>query len=97
MRRRPDSRRATISARRPTRRAAALATAQVERADKLFADVAQRLELAMNNVQGTLGAPAREARAILSALKAAVQAIRDIRHDRGSRQRRSDDEDALFI
>ena len=77
-------------------RAAALATAQVERADRLFADVAQRVELAMDNVQGTLGAPAREARAIFSAFKAAMQAIRDLRHDR-SRQRRSEDEDALFI
>jgi len=81
---------------RDASRAAALATAQVERADKLFADVAQRVELAMNNVQGTLGAPAREARAVLSAFKAAMQAIRDMRQDR-SRQRRSDDEDALFI
>jgi hypothetical protein len=82
---------------RDASRAAALATAQVERADKLFADVAQRVELAMNNVQGTLGAPAREARAVLSAFKAAIQAIRDMRQDRGSRQRRSEDEDALFI
>ena len=82
---------------RDASRAAALATAQVERADKLFADVAQRIELAMNNVQGTLGAPAREARAILSAFRAALQAIRDMRQDRGSRQRRSEDEDALFI
>ena len=81
---------------RDASRAAALATAQVERADKLFADVAQRVELAMNTVQGTLGAPAREARAVLSAFKAAMQAIRDMRQDR-SRQRRSDDEDALFI
>jgi len=82
---------------RDASRAAALATAQVERADKLFADVAQRVELAMDNVQGTLGAPAREARALLSALKAAIQAIRDIRRDTRARQRRSEDEDALFI
>jgi len=77
-------------------RAAALATAQVERADRLFADVAQRVELAMNNVHGTLGAPAREARAIFSAFKAVIQVIREMRRDR-SRQRRSEDEDALFI
>ena len=82
---------------RDASRAAALATAQVERADKLFADVAQRVELAMNNVQGTLGAPAREARAILRAFTAAIQAIRDMRRDSRSRQRRSEDEDALFI
>jgi hypothetical protein len=80
---------------RDASRAAALATLQVERADKLFADVTERVELALDNVQGTLGAPAREARAIFSAFKAVVQAIRDMR--RGSRQRRSEDEDALFI
>ena len=56
---------------RDASRAAALATAQVERADKLFAEVAVRVEQALDNVQETLGAPAREGRAFLSALKAA--------------------------
>jgi hypothetical protein len=79
---------------RDASRAAALAAAQVERADQLFADVAMRVEQAMNNVQTSLGTPAREARALLSALRAAVQAIRDRRHDRHGR---GEDEDALFI
>jgi hypothetical protein len=82
---------------RDASRAAALATAQVERADRLFADVAMRVEVTLNSVQGTLGAPAREARALLSAFKAAFQAIRDLRQDARTRQRRSEDEDALFI
>ena len=82
---------------RDASRAAALATAQVERADQLFADVALRVEQGLNSVQTTLGAPAREARALLSAVRAAVQAIRDLRRDARSRQAHGDDEDALFI
>jgi len=82
---------------RDASRAAALATAQVERADKLFADVAMRVELALNSVQSTLGTPAREGRALLSAFKAAFKAIRELRQDARSRQSRAEDEDALFI
>lgn len=82
---------------RDASRAASLATAQVERADKLFADVAVRVEQALNDVQSTLGKPAREGRAIFSAFKAAFQAIRDLRHNGRGRQARGDDEDALFI
>jgi uncharacterized protein YoxC len=78
-------------------RAAALATAQVERADKLFSDVAIRVDQALNNVQESLGKPAREGRALLSALKAAFQAIRELRQNGRARQARSEDEDALFI
>jgi hypothetical protein len=82
---------------RDASRAAALATAQVERADKLFSDVALRVDEALNNVQAAVGKPAREGRAILSAFRAAIQAIRDIRQHGRSRQGRPDEEDALFI
>jgi len=82
---------------RDASRAAALATAQVERADKLFSDVALRVDEALNNVQAAVGKPAREGRAILSAFRAAIQAIRDIRQNGRSRQGRPDEEDALFI
>jgi hypothetical protein len=82
---------------RDAARAAALATAQVERADQLFADVALRVDQTLNSVQSTLGAPAREARALLSAFKAAVHALKDLRHDGRARKGRSEDEDALFI
>jgi hypothetical protein len=82
---------------RDASRAAALATAQVERADKLFSDVAVRVDEAMNSVQASLGKPAREGRALLSAFKAAFQAIRELRQDARARQGRSEDEDALFI
>lgn len=82
---------------RDASRAAALATAQVERADQLFADVAVRIDQALNSVQNSMGMPAREGRAILSGFKAALQALRDLRQNGRSRQSRSEDEDALFI
>lgn len=82
---------------RDAARAASLATAQVERADQLFADFAFRVDQALNSVQTTLGAPAREGRALLSAFKAAFQALKELRPSGRARQGRSEDEDALFI
>jgi hypothetical protein len=73
-------------------RAASLAAAQVERADELIAETMTRVEQLMATIQETIVAPAREGRAMLSALKAIVEAFK------GSRgRRRADDEDALFI
>ena len=77
-------------------RAVALATAQVERADKLFGEVAVRIEQTLNVLQASIGRPAREGRAMMGAFRAAFQAIRELRHGR-RRQGRGDDEDALFI
>ena len=77
-------------------RAVALATAQVERADKLFSDVAVRIEQTLNVVQASISVPAREGRAMMGAVRAALQAIRELRTGR-TRQGRGDDEDPLFI
>ena len=82
---------------RDATRAASLATAQVERADKLFADIVVRIEKALDSVQSTLGAPAREGRAVMAAFRAAFQALRDLRQGARARRSRGDDEDALFI
>ncbi len=82
---------------RDAARATSLATAQVERADQLFADVAARVERALDDVQASIGRPAREGRALFSAFKAAFQAIRDMRQSGRGRHARSEDEDALFI
>jgi len=76
-------------------RAVSLATAQVERADKLFGDFALRVEQTLNVVQASIGGPAREGRAMMSAFRAALQALRELRN--GRRQGRGDDEDPLFI
>lgn len=78
-------------------RATALAAAQVERADVLFSDVAVRVDQALNGLQDSIGGPAREGRAILSGLRAAFQALRELRQNGRGRTGRGDDEDALFI
>jgi hypothetical protein len=80
---------------RDASRAAALAAAQVERADRLFGDISMRVEDAMNNVQASIEQPAREGRAVLAAFRAAFQAIQEMRRNRA--RPRPDDEDALFI
>jgi len=77
-------------------RAVALATAQVERADKLFADVTGRIDQTLNTLQTSIGAPAREGRAMMGAFRAAMQALRELRSGR-TRQGRGDEEDPLFI
>jgi hypothetical protein len=82
---------------RDASRAAALAAAQVERADTLFSDIAVRIEQALNLGQSSLTVPAREGRALFSAFRAAVQALRDLRHHPHVRRSRAEDEDALFI
>ena len=67
---------------RDAARAAALATAQVERADQLFTDVALRIEQTVNTVQATIIGPVREGRALLSAFRAAMQAMRELAPER---------------
>jgi hypothetical protein len=80
---------------RDAARAAAVAAAQVERADGLFADFAQRVEQTMDVVQTAMGTPVREGAAIMAGFKAALSALRA---GRGPRTRaRGEDEDALFI
>ena len=79
---------------RDASRAASVATAQVERADRLFADLAQRVEQTVIAVQASVVQPLREGRALLSAFRAGLGVIRDMR----SRSRRgAEDDDALFI
>jgi len=78
-------------------RAAALAAVQVERVDQLFTDVVQRFEQTVSTVQATVIGPVREGRALISAFKAAMQAVRELRHNGRPRQGRAEEEDALFI
>ena len=80
---------------RDAARAASLATAQVERADRVFADLAQRVEDTMATMQATIVAPAREGKALWYALRAALDVLRDARRARA--RHRAEDEDALFI
>ena len=80
---------------REASRAAALATVQVERADRLFADVTGRVEQGLDSVQSAMQVPAREGAALVGAFKAALGAFRNPPARRS--RSRADDEDALFI
>lgn len=77
-------------------RASALAVAQVERADSLFADLLGRFEQAIDAAQHAVGKPAREGAAILAGFRAVVDALRNPRAGAASRGR-GDDEDPLFV
>lgn len=82
-------------------RAVTLATAQVERADRLFGDLAQSAERTMAIVSQLVGGPAKNGVALFSAARAAYSAFRDLRD--ASRRRQAyrstapDDEESLFI
>jgi type VI protein secretion system component VasK len=79
-------------------RAAQLAATQVERVDRLFADVAMRVDDTAQSLQAALIAPAREGFALLSGVRAAFAALREIRSTSApARSARHDDEEALFI
>jgi hypothetical protein len=81
---------------RDASRATALAALQVERADKMFSDLAARVEQTMTILQTSIRAPVREGRALVGAFRAALRALREMRAAR-SRQSRAEDDDALFI
>lgn len=80
---------------RDAARAAALATAQVERADRMFADLTGRVEHGLNSVQQVVSGPVREGVALWSALRTAVAAFKVPRPRR--KRAGADEEDALFI
>ena len=77
-------------------RATTLAAAQVERADRLFADMSRRVEQVMAAVPSLLG-PAGKGLAFLSGLKAALAAIHELRRTSRRRAAHAEEEDPLFI
>ena len=80
---------------RDASRAASLATAQVERIDRAFADLAVRMDDTMNLVQSSVRGAARNGAPFLIGLKVALSVLKSFR----SRRRRlsADEDDALFI
>jgi hypothetical protein len=82
---------------RDAARATSLATAQVERVDKLFTDLTSKIEDTASTVQKAVIAPLRDGAAVMAGVRAAMDVFREL--SRGSRaaRARSDDEDALFI
>jgi hypothetical protein len=81
---------------RDAARASALAVAQVERADEMLAGFAARVDETLDDLQGSLSIPGREARALLSGLRAALLSLRELRTE-GRRRGRAEGDDALFI
>jgi hypothetical protein len=79
-------------------RMSTLASAQVERIDRLFGDLATRVDHTASVIQNALVAPAREGWALVSAVRATVGALRGLRRDGHRRPSRAvEEDDALFI
>jgi len=79
--------------------ASALATAQVERLDRLFAGASKRADETMSLVQSAVLGPIREGLAVVAALRGVIGAVRSFRRGGGPSRAvaRFDDEDPLFI
>ncbi|HEY8551432.1 MAG TPA: DUF948 domain-containing protein [Vicinamibacterales bacterium] len=79
-------------------RMSALATAQVERVDQLFSDLAQRVDQTAAVIQQALVAPAREGAAFFAALRSTIAALRGLRgNGRRTPPRGVEEDEALFI
>lgn len=77
-------------------RTATLATAQVQKVDRLVTDLARRVDDTAAVVQQAIIMPAREGMAIIAGLKASLAAIRGFREMR-DRHRQAEEEESLFI
>jgi hypothetical protein len=77
-------------------RVTTLAAAQMERADRMFADVTRRAEQVMAAVPALLG-PAGKGFAFLNGIKAALAAIHELRRSSRRSPAHTDEEDPLFI
>jgi hypothetical protein len=77
-------------------KAAVLATAQVQKIDRLVTDLTKRVDDTSMVVQQAIVTPAREGLAILAAVKAVVSTLR-AGADWRRRTSRSEEEDPLFI
>jgi hypothetical protein len=78
-------------------RVTALAVAQVERADQIFAQAGQRLDHLLTLAQDAVVAPARQGLALLAGLRAGLAALRCLRQTRRGAGGLAEDEEALFI
>jgi hypothetical protein len=72
-----------------------LAVSQIKRVDRLFGDLAHRVDDTTRLVQATVLAPLREGRALLAAIGATLGALRDMRPTR--EEPLPTDDDPLFI
>ncbi len=81
---------------RDVSRTASLATAQVERVDRVLAGLVERLDRTLDGVQAAVSKPVREGAAVLSAFLVVLKLIRRDMRARRARSRTEED-DALFI
>lgn len=81
---------------RDAARASSLAVAQVERVDRLFAELTARVEQTAEAVQRAVVAPIREGTALMAGVKAALEVLREW-PQRPVTRRGPEDEDGLFI
>ena len=80
---------------RDASRAASLATAQMERVDRAFGDLATRMDDTMNLVQSSVRGAARNGAPFLIGLKVALSVLKSFRSRRS--RLAADEDDALFI
>lgn len=78
-------------------RAMSLAAAQVDRVDRLLADLSTRLEQTFAMLQTKVIAPVREGMTFLAGVRALVAALREMADTRQGVDSTVDEEDALFI
>jgi hypothetical protein len=82
---------------RDAARISSLAAGQAEHLDRVVTDLTTRIEQTATTVHDAILKPLREGAAIMSGVKAAIGAIRELTDRSGSNRPRTDDEDALFI
>jgi hypothetical protein len=83
---------------RDAARISSMAVGQMERADKLVTDLAERIEHTSTTVQNAILRPLRDGAALLAGFRAALGVIREFTGRPGSGTgTRSEDEDPLFI
>jgi hypothetical protein len=82
---------------RDAARISSLATAQVDRIDRLVTDLTTRIEQTATSVQDAILKPLRDGAAIMSGVKAAIGVFREFTDRSGTNRGCADDDDALFI
>ena len=84
-----------------TARATSLAVAQIERADQLFSQIAERVDHLMTVAEEAVVEPVRQGVALLQALRAGLAALRGVGEPRSRSEhpteRAGEDDEALFI
>lgn len=78
-------------------RVAALAAAQLERADRVFEDFTVKVQQAFNLLESLLLAPIREGATLVNGLKSVLAILRELREKSRKPSATVDDDDALFI